>query len=290
MIDIPPTARDTDGLSSDMRPFTPPQIDLSVIIVNWNTCSLLRDCLRFLYTDQRAAFEVIVVDNHSTDGSVEMARHDFPEVRLIVNSDNRGYASANNQAIEASRGRYVLLLNSDTIVPVLALQDLIAFMDRQTDAAVCSPQLLRPNGTPQPYSYGCDPTVSYLVIRAFNQIILHRHLHDWNSDHVQTVDWVSGACLMVRCEAIQEVGLLDEDFFMYFEDNDWCLRMRKHGWRIYFNPQIEITHIGGQSSKKNPKAQRAYYASLRHFYKKHYRWPSRLTLQLLSPIYRLLNR
>jgi N-acetylglucosaminyl-diphospho-decaprenol L-rhamnosyltransferase len=262
---------------------------LSVVIVNWNTRELLHNCLKAIGPiDNKHSF--IIVDNGSTDGSQAMVRSQFPNVTLIANRDNLGFAAANNQGISATNSRYVLLLNSDTVASPQVLQDLAAFMEEHPDAGACSPRLVGTDGTPQHYAYGGDPTIPYLLRRALARLILRRPLHDWDTNDIQTVDWVSGACMMVRREAIQQVGLLDEDFFMYFEDNDWCLRMRKHGWRIYFNPQIEITHIGGQSSIRSTGAQRYYRQSLIHFHRKHYSRLEQAALRILLPLYTATTR
>ncbi len=203
--------------------------DLSIIIVNWNTRELLRECLRSIGRDQASGIrsqgfvapsltpdswlltpEIIVIDNASADGSVEMVQHEFPDVHLIVNESNLGFARANNCGIAASRGRYVLLLNSDTVASTDALEMLVAFMDAHPEAGVVGPRLLRPDGTAQPYAFGGDPTLSYLLRRGFNRLLRHRYLHDWDTNAIQEVDWVSGACLMVRHTAMEQAGLLDE--------------------------------------------------------------------------------
>ncbi len=243
--------------------------DLSIIIVNWNTKQLLRQCLSSI-KNQGENWEIVVVDNASTDDSPRMVEDEFPEAQLLLNETNLGFARANNQGIQASQGRYILLLNSDTIVSGGALTGLMHFMDRHPDAGACGPRLLRPDGAPQPYAFGGDPTLGYLLARGLKQLLFHRYLHDWATDTVQVVDWVSGACFLARRQAIEQVGLLDENIFMYFEDNDWCLRMRQAGWKVYYNPRVEVIHIGGQSLAKNPSAQRSYYRSLEYFYAKHY--------------------
>ena len=199
-----------------------------------------------------------------------MVQREFPDVHLIVNEGNLGFARANNRGIAASRGRYVLLLNSDTVASPAALEMLVAFMDVHPEAGVVGPRLLRPDGTAQPYAFGGDPTLGYLLRRGFNRLLRRRYLHDWDTDAIQEVDWVSGVCLMARRVAIEQAGPLDEAMFMYFEDNEWCLRIRKAGWKVYYDPQAAIVHIGGQSLAKNPAARRAYYESLRYFYRKHY--------------------
>lgn len=268
---------------------TPP--DLSVVIVSWNTAALLQDCLGSLLTPPSTiSVEVVVVDNASTDGTPGQVKQNWPQVRLIENADNRGFASANNQGLTVCRGRHIALLNSDTLVTSQALSRLVAFIDEHPEAGACGPRLLQPDGRPQAFAFGHDPTPGYLFRRGFNHLLLRRPLHHWNTDQTQSVDWVSGACLIARRQAIEQVGPLDESIFMYFEDNDWCLRFRQCGWKIYYVPTISITHIGGQSRKQNPAAQATYYTSLRYFYRKHYGRASQLWLTLSLPFYRRFNQ
>ncbi|MBN1888229.1 MAG: glycosyltransferase family 2 protein [Thermoflexales bacterium] len=265
---------------------------LAIVILSWNTAPLLADCLRSIPAGAEGIdYQLIVVDNGSSDGSADMVARDFADARLIRNADNMGFTRANNQGIRASgAARYILLLNSDTLVRPGALHALVHFMDEHPQAGAVSPRLLRPDGSPQPYAFGGDPTPGYLLMRGLKQLVLHRYLHDWATGSVQEVDWVSGACLMVRREALEQAGLLDEAIFMYFEDNDWCLRIRQAGWKVYYNPQVEIVHIGGQSLKKNPRAQAAYYKSLSYFYAKHYSRPAQWALRLMLPFYKWANR
>ncbi|HID63003.1 MAG TPA: glycosyltransferase family 2 protein [Anaerolineae bacterium] len=265
-------------------------LDLSVIIVSWNTRDLLRDCLRSLQAHKPNPAEVIVIDNASSDGSPDMVAREFPDVRLIRNTKNVGFARANNQGIKVSHGQYIALLNSDIRTTAGALKTLVAFMAETPAAGACGPCLLQPDGHPQPYAFGKDPTLLYLLHRGLQQVLFRRYLHDWATDAVQEVDWISGACLMVRREVIDQVGLLDEHFFMYFEDNDWCLRIRKAGWKVYYNPHAEIIHLGGQSLVQNPAAQEAYYQSLHYFYAKHYGQLNVLLLDMMLPIYRMFMR
>jgi GT2 family glycosyltransferase len=243
-----------------------------------------------LLDDRQAGYEVIVVDNGSSDDSACMIRREFPAVQLIENTHNDGYARANNLGIRASRGRYVLLLNSDTLVPAGALPGLIDFMQQQPDAGACGPRLVRADGRPQRYAFGGDPTLGYLLRRGTSQLLLRRPLHDWATGATLAVDWVSGACLLARRAAIEQAGLLDERFFMYFEDNEWCLRIRKAGWSVYYYPAIEIVHLGGQSLARNPQAQQVYYQSLTYFYAKHYSLLARWLLKALLPAYRMASR
>ncbi len=259
---------------------------LTAIVVSWNTVQLLRACLHALpAAAEGVEHEILVVDNGSTDGSPAMVRQEFPAVRLIDNTENVGFARANNQAIRASASEYVLLLNSDTIAGPGALAGLVSFMDGQPRAGAAGPRLLRPDGSPQPYAFGGDPRPGYLLARAANRLLFHRYLHDWATEAVQEVDWVSGACMILRRAAIEQVGLLDEKMFMYFEDNEWCLRLRCAGWQVYYNPLVSIIHLGGQSARRNPAAQRAYRDSLRYFYGKHYSRAAGWALELMLPVY-----
>ena len=258
---------------------------LLILIVSWNTRDLLRECLRSIQPDAHADWDVLVVDNASTDDSVAMVRREFPTVRLMENAVNSGYASANNQGLRASAAPYALLLNSDTIATPDAIQGLVAFMDAHPEAAAVSPRLLRADGTAQPFAFGGDPTLAYLLRRGVMRVVARRYLHDWATERTQPVDWISGACMLVRRTATEQVGLLDEGFFMYFEDDDWCLRMRRAGWKVYYHPAEAIVHLGGQSLARNPRAQTAYEASLRYFYRKHYGPAASLVLRMLLPVY-----
>ncbi len=269
-----------------------PRPDLSIIVLSWNVRDLLRACLASVHAAAetgRAPMEVIVVDNASTDGSADMVAAEFPAVLLIRNAANAGYAAANNRGIAASRGRHVALLNSDTLVPPTTFAELLAFMEANPNVGACSPLLQQPDGNPQPYAYGGDPSLSYLARRAAARFLLRRPLHDWRVEHTVEVDWVSGACLVVRREAIEAVGGLDESMFMYFEDNDWCRRIRRVGWTISYVPHVAITHIGGASLRQNPAARRAYYRSLERFYEKHYSLPAQGVLKLALVIYRFFT-
>ena len=266
-------------------------IDLSVIIVSWNTATLLANCLRSIPNGARdLTYEVIVVDNASTDGSADLVADEFPDVKLIRNRENAGFARGNNLGLAASAGRYVLLLNSDTLVKPATLTRLVAFMDQYSETGAVCPRLILPTGEPQAFAFGSDPTIGYLIKRGLYRLLLHRPIHDWQTDRIQAVDWVSGACLMVRREVIAQTGRLDENIFMYFEDADWCRRIRQAGWQVMFNPQIELVHLGGQSLKQNSAARRGYYRSLDYYYRKHFGLTARLILCVALLPYRLMVR
>ncbi len=264
---------------------------LSVVIVNWNTANLLQACLQScLASPPPGGMELVVVDNASSDDSLARARALGPAVRVIANRQNVGFARANNQGLAQSQGGQALLLNSDTVVPPGALAGLVDFMEGHPDAGACGPRLVQPDGRPQPFAFGGDPTPAYLLRRAAKRLLRGQALHDWSTTQLQAVDWVAGTCLCLRRAAVEQVGPLDEGLFMYFEDNDWCLRLRQHGWKVYYNPQISVLHLGGQSRQQNPQAADAYLTSLRYFYAKHYGRLSQLWLALSLPVYRRLVR
>jgi hypothetical protein len=257
--------------------------DISVVIVSWNTVALLKECLNSVLKSLQniEKGELIVVDNNSSDNSAFFVEQEFPQVRLIKNDGNLGFSKANNQGIVASKGRYLLLLNSDTIVNDDLLPRLIEFMDENPDTGACGVRLIRPDGTVQPFGFGSDPTLGYLIKRVMKGFFLNKPLHNWDQDHIVESDWVSGACLMLRSEVIRLTGPLDENIFMYFEDNDLCLRIRKAGWKVFYNPHISVMHIGGQSLIKNSEARDYYNKSLLYFYKKHYGIAKQLIIKTL---------
>jgi len=252
---------------------------LTICIVNWNTREDLRRCLDSL-VDGAGALEIetIVVDNASIDGSPEMVERDFPQVRLIRNAGNTGFAHANNQAIRASSGDYLLLLNSDTIVAPDALAALIAGMEADPRTGIGGPKLLNADGSLQ-YSCRRFPTFTAGIFRntAFGQLFSrNKKVSDYlmtDFDHASrlAVDWVSGAALCIRRATLEQIGLLDERYFMYCEDVDWCYTAGLAGWKVVYFPDAVITHIIGRSSDLAvEKMVRAHHHSMRLFYWKHY--------------------
>jgi GT2 family glycosyltransferase len=263
---------------------------LSIIIVSYNTKELLSNCLEsILRYPPEGEFEVVVVDNGSSDGSTEAVRKRFPQVRVISNRENAGFSAANNQGIRRSTGAYVLLLNSDTEMLEGTLQAMLAFMDMNLQTAAVGCQLVLPDGTAQPFSHGKDPSLLYLVHRIVRMLLKREYMHDWGDNELSKVetDWVSGACMMLRREAVDSVGYLDENIFMYFEDNDWCHRARSKGWRVRFLPRVRVVHLGGRSLASDDPARKAdYYRSLIYFYGKHYSVVSQILLRGLLLFYR----
>lgn len=263
---------------------------LAIVIVSWNTAAVLRRCLHAL--DAQAInndCQIVVVDNASTDGSPEMVRREFPGVKLLANTENVGYARANNQGIATTNSDFVLLLNSDAIADHRALNMLVELLRRSPEIGAVSPLLLTPSGDAQTFAFGHDPTPWFLLKRGFYRLFTQRKTN-WRPVSATETDWVSGACMMLRRTALNDVGGLDEHIFMYFEDNDLCLRLRKAGHRVVYYPDVHVTHIGGQSVKRNPRALNAYRESLRYFYSKHYSWLDRLLLRIMLPLYAALTR
>ncbi len=228
--------------------------DLSIIIVSYNTRHLLRDCLASTpagCTGQ--SVKTIVVDNGSSDGSGEMVEREFPSVELIVVEGNLGFAGANNVALERSSGRYVVLLNPDTRVLPGALTAMMRFMDATPGCGYCGPRLLNGDGTHQP-SARRFPTVfsgGFAMLSLSRRFPASRHgldLHALHGDRgVFLADWLTGACLMVRSESADAAGRLDDGFFMYFEETDWCQRMQAAGWEGWYFGGAEVVHLGGRS-------------------------------------------
>ncbi len=232
--------------------------EVSVVVVNWNTQDILRDCLRSIYEQcGEIELEVIVIDNASTDSSVEMVKKDFPQVTLIENPQNRGFAAANNQGIAVSKGRYVLLLNSDTVVLDNAIAKTVAFADNHPEAAVVGCRVLNPDRTLQPTCFMFPSILNMLLSSTYlyklfpkNKFFGRERMTWWDRNDIREVDVVTGCFMLVRQNAIKEVGSMDEQFFMYGEETDWCYRFKQAGWKILFAPCAEIIHLGGQSAQK----------------------------------------
>lgn len=231
--------------------------DVSVVIVNWNTRDLLQQVLESLHRETHdVTFETIVVDNSSSDGTVEFIQHTWQQVKIIPLPKNLGFGAANNIGFRESCGRYVLVLNSDTIVLPSTLYYMVSFLDKHPQVGCVGCRHLNPNGSLQG-SMDSFPSLfkDFLcysdLYRLPVLLPLLRQKYPWWSDHnqIRKVDWVNGSCMMVRREVIEQVGGFDDGCFMYAEELDWCYRMKKSGWDVFFTPEAEIIHIGGQSSK-----------------------------------------
>ncbi|MEW6750970.1 MAG: glycosyltransferase family 2 protein [Candidatus Latescibacterota bacterium] len=226
---------------------------LSICIVNWNTCALLHDCLASLFADADSArWEVLVADNASSDGSAEMVRATFPQVHLIACHQNLGFAGGNNLALAQALGRFLLLLNSDTRVQPGGLGRMLAYMEAHPAVGAAGPMLLNEDGTVQ---LSCGRTPG-LGLAALDKLLLHKvfplfRLGRWNHAQIRDVGWVTGACLLVRRQVVEEVGLLDSRMFMCYEDLEWCMRIRQAGWKVAYYPFSRVVHLRGQSTRQN---------------------------------------
>ncbi|MBC8264085.1 MAG: glycosyltransferase family 2 protein [Anaerolineales bacterium] len=280
------------------------QLDLLIVIVNYNTRDLLRDCLASIYESRGDfSYRVCVVDNCSQDNSAAMVRQEFPQAQLIESPTNGGYAYANNLGLTAfgfenapltrhpsppvpSRvgglgglvPKYALLLNADTLLPPSALQDMLHFMEANPEAGAAGPRLVREDGSLDLACRRGFPTPSAFFYRMLGLSKLFpqsRRFGRYNltyldPDELTEVDSVVGAFMLVRAEAIGQVGLLDETFFMYGEDLDWAYRIRKAGWKIYYNPQVTVLHVKAASTKHSRRARYEFYRAMDIFYRKHY--------------------
>ncbi|MCY3990718.1 MAG: glycosyltransferase family 2 protein [Caldilineaceae bacterium] len=286
-----PSTLPASGLPSGSVP-SAEEIDLAIVIVNYSASALLSGCLASVFASAGDfSYTVCVVDNGSSDDSVAMMRDRFPQAGLILSETNLGFSAGNNLALRQlglserrpvpnrPLPRYTLLLNNDTVLPANVLADMIQFMDGRPDLGVAGPRVRRPDGTldlacrrsfPTPWVSFCRMTrLSRLFPRSkrFNAY----NLSYLPEDAVHPVDSVVGAYMQVRTQAILEVGLLDEAYFMYGEDLDWAKRIKSAGWEVWYNGEVEITHVKEASSRRSRKARRAFYEAMWIFYRKHYR-------------------
>jgi len=266
-------------------------VDLAIIIVNYNTRRELANCLRSIAESRtRHTYEVIVVDNRSADGSVDMVRRDHPWVHHIIEADrNGGYAYANNLGLRRAgfgegrtkpKARYILLLNPDTVLPPEALERTVSYMDAHPDVGVLGPKLVREDGS---LDKACRRSFPTPLVSCYHVTYLDRlfpssprfaryNLTFLDPDVPAEVDSVVGAFMLVRGDALQQAGLLDEAFFMYGEDLDLCYRIKQHGWRVVYEPSVTVLHIKGAASRQvSTRAIVAFYDAMRIFHAKHYR-------------------
>jgi len=250
--------------------------DLSIVVVNWNTRDLLLRCIQMMLdTRGDLALDIIVVDNASTDDSLRRVRERFPFVTVIENTCNTGFAKANNQGVRASPANYSLLLNSDAFLAPGALQALLGLAERQPQAALIGAQLRNADGTFQA-SHTRFPNLwrEFLILSGLGRLFEGRAFPSCGPDDAKgarVVDYVEGACMLVRNEAYMAVGGLDESFFMYAEEVDLCYRLWRAGWQVWYEPKAIVTHLGGASSKnRSAKRELDLYRSRVLFFRKHY--------------------
>ncbi|PYV99631.1 MAG: glycosyl transferase family 2 [Acidobacteria bacterium] len=290
--------------ASQAAPALDISVGISVIIVNFNTRELLTNCLESLQRHAGAATEIIVIDNHSSDGSAEAVRTQFRQAMLVENSQNLGFAKANNQGIRKARGKYFLLLNSDTVIGPGALDVMADFLDTHPEAAGVTCRLLNADGSIQAsVSHRPGPLLLLLRLsglagmfqtdgrrrwlRRYLGWLLGRTLRVYLDPYAASgrpleVENISAACLMLRREAVEQVGLLDESFFMYFEDMEYCIRLHQGGWKLYYLPKGEVIHLVGQSSAGRMRDYSVHsYQGLFYLYRRHYSAMSRLIVRIV---------
>jgi len=256
-------------------------VDVSVIIVGWSTQGLVDNCLASVFKETSGiCCEVIYVDNGSTDGSVEMVRAKYPSVRVIANQENTGFVFANNQGIRGSQGRYVLLLNSDTIVLENAIAKAVRFADQHPEAAAIGCRVLNPDGTLQRsclvfHSLRNTFVMTFRLDKLFPwfQFFRNERMEGWDYGQVCEVEVIVGCFSLVRRKAIDQAGLMDADYFFYGDDRDWCYRFHQAGWKMLYTPEPRIIHFGGQTAKRQAdQFLLQQYGTLLQFMRKHKSW------------------
>ncbi len=248
--------------------------DLSIIIVNWNTKKLLLDCLASVYeTVKGTSMEVWLVDNASTDGSVEAVKGLYPNVRIIQNSQNIGFAAANNRAFKRMCGRYAVLLNTDALLTKGAVKAIYDFMEKTPDAGMACGQLLNPDGSKQNSIANFPGLPSLLFNETLLRILLPGRYPSKRKEYKNPieVDSCVGACLIVRKKTMDHVGLLDDDYFFFFEETDWARRIKQSGWKVYFVPTARIIHLQGRSVGHNVRSRILFYRSRYIYFQKWHR-------------------
>lgn len=255
-------------------------MDVSVIIVNWNTRDILRGCLKSIYEQTKGmGFEVIVIDNASSDSSAQMVKQEFPQVILIENSKNRGFAAASNQGIVVAQGRYILLLNSDTIICDNAIEKTVRYMDVHPEGAAVGCQIREDHDTVQMTCFRFPGLINLFLevsglatVFKYNRFFGRQRMLWWRRDSEREMEVISGMFMLVRKKAIEQVGMMDEDYFIFGEDVDWCYWFKRAGWSLLFWPGAKVIHLGGGSRSTKQAAVRMFVEhkkSILIFFKKH---------------------
>jgi GT2 family glycosyltransferase len=255
----------------------PPHPTVSVVIISYNTRQMTLDCLRTLYADLGdLSAEVFLVDNASGDGSAAAVRASYPAVRLIENAVNVGFGAANNQAMRLASGQFIMLLNSDAFLKPGATRALLQYLNDQAAVGVVGPKLLNVDNSVQQSCYrfpspGQCWRENLWISALFGDHPALGDYHHWAHDRDRDVEWIVGACMMLRREVFEKVGGFDERFFMYAEETDWQRRIRDAGWAIAFTPSAQVTHLGGASgAKEKARVNRHFFESLDHYERKHH--------------------
>jgi GT2 family glycosyltransferase len=255
------------------------QIELSVIIVTYNSGNYISSCLTSVFGSIDIEPQVIVIDNHSTDESVALIRRKFPKIYLIENKENMGFSVAVNIGLRLSAGNYILILNPDTILPKGRLREMLVFLDAHPNIGMVGPKLIRSDGSIDHACHRNFPTVSDIYFQLFSlnrlfphsKLFNHYNLSIRDSGLPEEVDCISGAFMLVKKDALQQVGLMDERFFLYVEDVDWAYRFNKAGWKVYYYPYLSVVHIKRASAKKvGLRAIKEFYKATYQGYEKYY--------------------
>lgn len=266
-------------------------MDVTVSIVNWNTKDELESCIRSVLDQEDVDIEVVVVDNASSDHSAQMVQDRFAkEAILIANTSNIGFGAGHNQSLRIARGDYVFLLNPDSrLLEPDVLREMVDYLDENTDVGVLGPQILYPDGTLQ-FSARRFPTMLAAAFRHTvwgklfpnNRFVRRYMMTDWAHDRVAEVDWVSGAAMMLRRQMLEQIGLMDEGYFMYCEDVDLCKRAWMRGWKVVYYPAVSVSHRIGAASDQNPIAMiKHHHRSMLRYFLKYNRFSPKV---LLLPI------
>jgi GT2 family glycosyltransferase len=250
-------------------------LDISVIVVSFNTRALVLDCLTSVFdTIKDISFEAWLVDNNSTDGTVGAVRKAYPDVVIIENEENLGFAAANNQALRQMNGRYALLLNSDTVLTKGAVRQLYKFMEYTPEVGMACGQLLNQDGSKQNSIASFPSLFTLLANETALRILMPDRFPSKRRDYASPIEVDSGigACLMVRKEAIDDIGFFDERYFFFFEETDWAYRMKRNKWAVYFIPSARIYHAQGKTVGSGVNSRIMFYRSRYLFFKKWHRY------------------
>jgi GT2 family glycosyltransferase len=274
-------------------------MDVSIIIVSYNTAKLLDECIDSIKSQTSVEYEIIVVDNNSTDSTLEILKEKHADIILIENKINNGFASANNQGIDIAKGKYVFLFNPDTVVLDSAVDKLHLFMEENPDIGICGPKNL---GADLKLQMNCDhfPSLWNIVVENFSlgkifpqiPIFNKTMMRYWEYDCIREVDRITGCSILVRKSIFNSIGKLDDKFFMYFEETDFCLRVKRGGYKVVFYPNAAIIHYGGQSALQgkrnhivNTTALNYYLPSRYLFFRKHHGKIAELALRIIELFY-----
>ena len=264
-----------------------PTLDLSIVIVNFNTREIVLDCLQSVWAHtEGVSFETLVVDNHSTDGSPSAIKEGFPEVRLIENQENRGFSGGNNQGLRMARGRYTVLLNSDTLLIENCFSKIVRYLDDHPQFAILSPEILDPHGEPCPMRLWED-TPGDAVLKILGLYNPASEFKKMGARVPREVEVIGGSCFVIRRKLFETTGLFDENYFLYNEEDDFCRRARSLGHKICYYPETRVKHLLGQSTHQPEIREKVIlesYKSNLYFYRKYYSCTWNI---LLRSLYRL---